>query len=96
MGYICPARTAALMQGPSRYEVDERRWGVGDSRQPESHTRSADRLEATADHPRPAAIPGSVPIDRVFPAASAAWPHLAKAAQQRDLSVEQQPRRAKK
>lgn len=33
-----------------------------------SPTRSADRLEATADHLRPAVLPGSASIDRVSPA----------------------------
>lgn len=46
-----------------------------------SPTRSADRLEATADHLRPAVLPGSASIDGVFPAAPAAWPQFAKAAQ---------------
>lgn len=51
-------------------------------------TRSADRLGATADL-RPTILPGSASIDRVFPAAPAAWPQFAKAAQKRYMSVEQ-------
>lgn len=53
-----------------------------------SPTRSADRLGATADL-RPTILPGSTSIDRVFPAAPAAWPQFAKAAQKRGMSVEQ-------